>query len=82
MNCQHKDCPHVQEHLALAADLAVKRVFAILGVDIDVPKDVENFRQILRFSDTMRKATTRGSVALIGMLFTAIVTYTIGKFLP
>ena len=35
-------CPHVAE----AADTAVKKVFAILGVDVDVPKEVEQFREI------------------------------------
>ena len=38
-------CPHAAE----AADTAVKKVFAILGVDVDVPKEVEQFRENLRF---------------------------------
>jgi hypothetical protein len=32
-----------------AADRAVKKVFAILGVNIDEPKEVEDFREDLRF---------------------------------
>ena len=32
-----------------AADRAVKKVFAILGVDVDKPDSVEEFREDLRF---------------------------------
>ena len=32
-----------------AADRAVKKVFAILGVDVDKPESVEEFREDLRF---------------------------------
>ena len=39
-----------------AAKDAVKQVFAILGVDINNPKDVEEFRMSLRFSDELRIA--------------------------
>jgi len=48
-------CPHIKE----AADEAVKKVFAILGVDVDVPKEVEQFRENLRFSANMRGLLTR-----------------------
>ena len=43
--------PNCQE----AADRAVKKVFAILGVDIDRPESVEEFREDLRFGKRMRK---------------------------
>jgi hypothetical protein len=33
----------------------VKKVFAILGVDIDRPESVEEFREDLRFGKRMRK---------------------------
>lgn len=49
-----------------AADAAVKKVFAILGVDIDVPKDVEEFRENLRFGASLRRAADRGSMAVVG----------------
>lgn len=69
-NCRSDDtCPHALE----SAELAVKKVFAILGVDIDVPKDVEEFRENLRFGATMRKATDRGVLAIAGAVGVAIL---------
>ena len=43
-----------------AADRAVKKVFAILGVDIDKPESVEEFREDLRFGRKLRKASDHG----------------------
>lgn len=60
-------CPHVRE----AADEAVKKVFAILGVDVDVPKEVEQFRENLRFGASMRRAADRGMLAVIGAVAVA-----------
>jgi hypothetical protein len=48
------------------ADLAVKKVFAILGIDINNPASVEEFREDLRFGRRMRKLADHGSMALIG----------------
>lgn len=42
---------------------AVKKTFAILGVDIDNPKDVEEFRKDLRFAGSLRRTTGQGIVA-------------------
>jgi hypothetical protein len=62
-------CPHIKE----AADEAVKKVFAILGVDVDVPKEVEQFRENLRFGANMRRAADKGMLAIIGVLVTAML---------
>lgn len=62
-------CPQVKE----AADEAVKKVFAILGVDIDVPKEVEEFRENLRFGASMRRAADKGMLTVIGVLVTAML---------
>lgn len=51
-----------------AADNAVKKVFAILGVDVDVPKEVEEFRKDLRFGAAMRKASEKGTLAMVGVI--------------
>ena len=59
-NCNN---PHCQE----AADRAVKKVFAILGVDVDKPESVEEFREDLRFGKKMRKAADHGFLAMIGL---------------
>lgn len=58
-----------------AARRAVKKVFAILGVDIDDPKEVEEFRKDLRFAADMRQYTKKGFMvfftAIIGLAATA-----------
>lgn len=55
----------------MAADHAVKKVFAILGVDIDRPESVEEFREDLRFGKKMRKAADHGMLALIALMAVA-----------
>lgn len=54
-----------------AADKAVKKVFAILGVDIDKPESVEEFRAYLRFGKKMRKAADHGFLAFIAVVAVA-----------
>jgi len=51
-----------------AADRAVKKVFAILGVDVDKPESVEEFREDLRFGKRMRKAADHGTLVLFGAI--------------
>jgi hypothetical protein len=63
------DCPHAIE----SAELAVKKVFAILGVDIDSPKEIEEFRQNLRFGAVMKRATDRGILAIAAAIGVAIM---------
>jgi isopentenyldiphosphate isomerase len=65
--CGH--CPHVKQ----AADETVKKVFAILGVAIDVPKEVEEFRENLRFGANMRRAADKGMLTIIGVVITAML---------
>jgi hypothetical protein len=74
MPCAKSDssCSHAEE----SARLAVKQVFAILGVNIDEPKEVEEFRENLRFGANMRRATDKGILAVAGMVFTGIA-YTV-----
>lgn len=69
MQCEHitEDCPHARE----SAELAVKKVFAILGVDIDRPESVEEFREDLRFGKRLRKAADHGFLALMGVVAAA-----------
>ena len=54
-----------------AADKAVAKTFAILGVDINNPSDVEDFRKDLRFSCDLRKAMDKGKMAFIGAIAVA-----------
>ena len=67
--CKANTCPHTQA----AADKAVKRVFAILGVDVDVPKEVESFREDLRFGGRVRRASDRFWVIAIGVIAAGIM---------
>jgi len=54
-----------------AAELAVKKVFAILGVDIDRIESVEEFRDDLRFGRKMRKVADHGLLAFFGVVAAA-----------
>lgn len=63
-------CPHMTS----AAEVAVKKVFAILGVNVDEPKEVEEFRQNIRFGATMRRASDRVLLAIAGVLAVGVST--------
>lgn len=51
----------------IAATKAAKHVFAILGVDIESPSEVEGFRENMRFAANMRRATDRWQLAIISV---------------
>ena len=55
-----------------AAEHAVKKVFAILGVDIDRPESVEEFREDLRFGRKLRKVADHGMLAFFGVVAAAL----------
>jgi hypothetical protein len=55
------------------ADRAVKKTFAILGVNIDNPESVEEFRQDLRFGKRLRKIADHGTLAFFGAVAVAVV---------
>lgn len=57
-----------------AADLAVKKVFFILGVDVDRPESVESFREDLRFGRKLRKLADHGTVGFVGILVLGLAT--------
>ncbi len=63
-----EDCPHAEE----SARQAVKMVFAILGVNVDEPKEVEEFRENLRFGASLRKTANKGWLALVGFMAVGI----------
>lgn len=75
--CDSKDRRNMAEHVSEeAADRAVKKVFAILGVDIDKPESVEEFREDLRFGKKLRKAADHGMLALMGVIVAAFAAAT------
>lgn len=55
-----------------AADHAVAKVFAILGVDVSKPESVEEFREDLRFGKKMRRMADHGQLAMIGVFVAGI----------
>ena len=71
-NCNQEHCPHTEK----AATAAVKKTFAILGVDVDIPLQVEDFRKSLRFSEQLRQAAERGILVFVTAICSGIV-YTI-----
>lgn len=75
--CDNEGQCHMAEHASEeAADRAVKKVFAILGVDIDKPESVEEFREDLRFGKKLRKAADHGMLALMGVIVAAFAAAT------
>ena len=79
-SCDIEDCSEPQEAFCSigervseeSADKAVKKVFAILGVDINKPESVEEFREDLRFGKKLRKLADHGVFVLVALLFTGL----------
>jgi len=65
---RRKSCDYADQ----AAKSAVKETFAIMGVDVDDPHDVEDFRRGLRFGNDMRKMADKGRIALFLFVVSAI----------
>jgi len=74
-DCDGVHKPHVShcDYAEQAAEQAVKKTFAILGVDIDKPEQVEEFRQSLRFGDKLRKAADKSFIVFLSALVAALV---------
>ena len=53
-----------------AADIAVKKVFAIMGIDIDNPESVAEFQSDLRFGRSLRKARDHGWLVFVAAVVT------------
>lgn len=70
------DSPHLThcEFADAAADAAVRKTFAILGVDVNDPKDVSKFQDSLRFGERLRNLADHGSIAF----WCAIVLFIVG----
>jgi TusA-related sulfurtransferase len=69
-NCEPIHCDLDQDgdkcpQAIAAADHAVKKVFAILGVDVDKPESVEVFREDLRFGKKLRRASDHGQLVMV-----------------
>lgn len=74
-----KDCPVAGcQKPEEAARKAVKHVFEILGVDVDNPVQVEDFRRGLRFGEDMLRMTNKGKIAIL-MSFIGLSTAAVWK---
>lgn len=68
-------CPHA----TAAAKEAVKEMFAIVGVNVNVPKEVEAFREELRFGRKVKRVSDRTVMAAIAAIATILVTVILNK---
>lgn len=66
------ECLHGAAIASKAADLAVKEVFAILGVDVTKPDQVAEFQEDLRFGRKLRRIADHGAMAFFGAAFVAM----------
>lgn len=66
------DCPHAEA----SAEMAVRKVFTLIGIDVTDPEKVEEFRADLRFGKTMRKAVDKGLLAVVAMIFVGMAAAT------
>lgn len=66
--------PHTTAEVTEAADLAVKKVFFLLGVDVDNAASVESFREDLRFGRRLRLLANNGVAGIIGLLVLGLMT--------
>jgi hypothetical protein len=57
-----------------AANLAVKQVFYLLGVDVEDAASVEDFREDLRFGRRLRKLANNGMMGIVALLALGMVT--------
>lgn len=71
--CESPHSTHC-EFADAAADAAVKKTFAILGVNVDDPKDVSRFQDSLRFGERLRNLADHGAIAM----WCAIVLFLVG----
>ena len=61
-----------QKIIDTAVEHAVAKTFATLGVDVNDPKSVEEFRQDLRFGSRLRRSSDHAWKVAVGMVVTGI----------
>ena len=66
---EHGECADMHNDVA---DRAVRKVFAILGVDVSSPESVSEFQADLRFGRSLRKGADHGFMAFIGLIAIAV----------
>ena len=69
-------CPQAEA----AADAAVSKVFAIIGVNVDDPEKVEAFREELRFGRRVKRYSDRSIMAVISCIAVTCTIVLLAKF--
>ena len=74
-DCKSKnECSELAKKYAEhAASEAVKKTFAMLGVDVNDPTELEEFREDLRFGKRMRRAADRGFMTAVTVITGALM---------
>ena len=75
-SCPFPDC----DSGMLAAERAVERVFAILGIDIHNPKQVSDFQDTMRFATRLNKVMERSTFAFFAALAACLAGWIAYKF--
>ena len=69
---RRRDYQSINATISEAVDRSTRKVFTILGVDLDDPESVEEFRQDLRFSRRVRQVCEKGTAAIVVAMLSAI----------
>lgn len=64
---------HHNPEVEAAADLAVKKVFYLLGVDVEDAKSIEAFREDLRFGRKLRQIAGHSIVGMVGIVVAGLM---------
>lgn len=70
--CPYSGCTKPDE----AAHKAVKQVFGIMGINVDEPREIERFREGLRFGESLHKMANKSVMTAVVMITSALVIAT------
>lgn len=68
---EEEHCPEAEK----AADYAVKKTFAIMGVDVDSPEAVSKFQEGLRFNQSLNSIAKKSVLGGFSCILILILTY-------
>ena len=85
----HSDCPYsetlppgtVCPEAKRAADQAVKRIFFIMGVDVDNPVSVSEYQAEIRFNHNLSRLASKGIIGATLTIIAGLVSYLLSKLL-
>ena len=68
-------CPEAKR----AADRAVKKIFFIMGVDVDNPISVSEYQAEIRFNHNLSRLASKGVIGATLTIITGLVSYLLSK---